>query len=245
MKLLLDIGNSRLKWASLDAHRIGPMQTLIHNHDAEMIAKAMQGYGRETQISIATVLSDTFKSSLSDSIQCQGFPSPHFIEVAQDRHGVHVAYSTPARLGVDRWLAMIGSRQLGPCDTIVVDCGTAATFDVLTRDGQHLGGLIIPGLSTMIRSLFERTARIPLTSSSNDFSLLATDTESAVRSGCVRALIAAIDGICDDVESTLGRPIARLLCGGDSELLMTKLRGIYRWQPDLVLQGMAVIENAL
>lgn len=241
MKLLLDIGNSRLKIALYDQCLLGSMSAKSHNGDAERIADCLSDYESQAQVCIATVLSESFKAALADAVRARGFSAPDFVEVAQDEHGVHVAYPRPNLLGVDRWLSMVASRQLSHSDTVIVDCGTAVTFDAINRDGQHLGGLIMPGLSTMIRSLFERTARIPRVSSEHDSTLFATDTESAVYAGCLRALAAAIDGICLDMETKLECGARRLICGGDAELLMTKLRGHYHWHPDLVLQGMAIV----
>src|SRR3569832_603245 len=132
--------------------------------------------------------------------------------------------------------------------TCIVDAGTAITLDDLSTDGHHLGGLIMPGIELMRRSLLERSEGIRAATASperGDITLLARDTQSGVDGGTLYAAVAAIDRVMQDVGTELGETLTRVITGGDAERLLTLLHGQYHHVPDLVLHGLAIIAEAV
>ena len=155
-------------------------------------------------------------------------------------YGVSNAYTSPERLGADRWATLVAAHHLYPGPSCVVDCGTAVTIDAVAGTGEHLGGLILPGLTMMRQALVENTQGIGRVAT-GDVSLLARNTDDGVTAGTLYALVAALDRIVADVAAELDGEVALLLTGGDAGMLLPLLQDSWQHEPDLVLQGLAVI----
>jgi len=162
--------------------------------------------------------------------------------------GLRVAYQDPSRLGVDRWLALLGAQD-GVGAALIVDAGTAVTYDLLLSDGTHLGGLILPGIEAMRASLLQGTRIGSLTLDVDRQIPLAEpwamDTASAVASGGIQALGALAERLHDRLlvrcQSGLapGRGAPRLLItGGDAGRLAPAIGRPVQIVPDLVLRGL-------
>jgi type III pantothenate kinase len=237
MNLLdIDIGNSRAKWRieSLDLSGNLPRASL---RDTATYPALWAGI-RLDGIRLASVLAD------EDTENVIGVLQRHF-SCALDRAysseaaaGVINGYADPARLGVDRWLALLAARQWAAGDVIVVDAGTAITLDLLTGQGVHLGGYILPGVTRQVDCLYSGTGRVQLRAATLQPLFKAGQaTEDAVSA----AITAAIAGLCRSAQQQL--PHARgCLTGGDMEWLRVicdqlSLRVTLR--PNLVLEGLA------
>jgi type III pantothenate kinase len=134
---------------------------------------------------------------------------------------------------------MIAARALlGPQTCYVVDCGTAVTIDALAADGQHLGGVIVPGMRLMREALYRETRQIP--PEAGDARLFGQSTREGVWGGALYAVASAIDGITDRMSASHG-PGARLLTGGATGVVLPHLQGDYRVEPDLIFTGLRVI----
>jgi type III pantothenate kinase len=145
---------------------------------------------------------------------------------------------------VDRWLAMLAAWNLLRGPVCVIDCGTALTVDALDANGQHLGGLIVPGLGMMRDSLLEGTDGIAYDSSAGEESsdsLLAHSTRSGVEVGSLYALLAFIDRVMTDLQQELGDEMQCILTGGDAAELAPLLAREVLQQPQLVLDGLALL----
>jgi type III pantothenate kinase len=185
------------------------------------------------------VRGERFKWTLSHWTHSNIGVDIEFVETQQASHGVKIAYSDPQRLGVDRFVALVGARYHVHTASVIIDCGTAVTLDAITSQGQHLGGLIFPGLQTMRRSLITQTAAIQKGDQLTDLPLFAKDTDEGVSSGTLRAVVAAIDQISFSMAAKLDGPVTRILCGGDARQLMPWLTHEYHYDPMLVLKGLA------
>ena len=151
--------------------------------------------------------------------------------------GVSNAYADPARLGADRWAALIGARALHAADCLVVMAGTATTIDVLTANGEFRGGLILPGERLMKHALAERTAGLPLSGGSvTDY---PRDTGDAIETGCFFAQLGAIERMF----SRLGTERLCLLSGGAAGRMAGHLSIPLRVVDNLVLEGLARISS--
>jgi len=161
-------------------------------------------------------------------------------------YGVRCAYENPAQLGADRWAALVAARHYGTGASCIIDCGTAMTVDVLTADGNHAGGIIIPGLGMMRDALYAGTDGVQEPAAESPASgLLACDTAGAVEGGSLYAVVAFIDRVCADMEKELDEPMTCLLTGGDAPDILPLLNAEVEHEPTLVLQGLArVAESA-
>lgn len=231
MTLLVDIGNTRVKWARADsAGRPGPVQALAHDGRAdwvEALPANLTGsvwFATVADADLATPLQEWSRNRLGRSA----------VEVVSTASaaGVQCAYPRPERLGVDRWLACIGAFHRGPGSVVVVDAGTALTVDVVDATGVHQGGLIVPGMATMQQAIHAHT-RIrsqPLAQVPDD---LARDTDAAVAAGALHAAVGLIERVCR--RFALDRQI---LAGGEAALLADRLEGEWLMAPDIVLEGL-------
>lgn len=189
MMLLLDIGNSRIKWALLEAGRQSPMGALDHS----AMASLQQVFARisaPSRILVSNVAGEEVATRVREL--CAVWECPvEFVKARSEQCGVRNGYTQPQRLGSDRWAALIAAwhEVRGAC--LVVNCGTATTVDALSAQGEFLGGLILPGVDMMQRSLAMGTAQLAATEGGmKDFPL---DTADAIHSGAVRATLGAIE----------------------------------------------------
>ena len=238
MKLLVDIGNSRLKWAhvqmgvfmpgtALDYRQLSIEQTLrllwaeLPEPETLALASVADGSVRAAVIAIAEAL----------------WPSVRMVEpkAGLTAFGVWNAYQQPEKLGIDRWLALLAAHHFYPGASCIVDCGTAITIDGLTAEGQHLGGLICPGLMTMKKSLSADTAALPY-SEPRQSRGLALSTADAIDSGVLMAAV----GLIGEALRQFSTPCRLLLCGGDAEFIAEALSQSCFIDPDLVLKGLSL-----
>jgi type III pantothenate kinase len=157
--------------------------------------------------------------------------------------GVRNAYPEPAKLGVDRLMAMIGAHAMHAEPVCIASVGTAMTVDAVDSNGQHLGGVIVPGPDLMVSSLLRNTSEIATRAEQGDIrdGVFADNTLGAVRQGAVSALAALIERSVESMQSQLGQTPVLLLTGGASGQLEGLLRVPHLTVPDLVLQGLAVV----
>lgn len=242
MKLLVDIGNSAIKWAILKSDQITPQQSQLYKHDN--FKTILTFIWLQMDIAVESVwVSNVAGANITEWITQNWKCQIHFIRSSYKECGVINAYHKPEQLGVDRWLALIAAYDLFKSDPIcIVDCGTAITIDVLSGDGKHQGGLIIPGINTMQESLLDNTYALKQLNvelaSENKNILLAYDTHRGIHLGSLYAVIGLIEYVIHDLET-----IKLIMTGGDAPALKHLLTRPYKYIPDLVLQGLAVIVN--
>src|SRR4029453_14673479 len=157
--------------------------------------------------------------------------------------GIRNAYPQPAKLGVDRWLAMIGAHALERGPVCIVSVGTAMTIDGVAADGRHLGGVIVPGPDLMITSLLKNTSDIAQRAQQGATSdgLFADNTLGAIQQGADHALAALVERAVGVMRRTLNEAPKLLVTGGASDPVEKALGLPYRAGPALVLQGLAVL----
>lgn len=246
MILLLDAGNSRLKWAMLRNADLehGGSFALAQGNIGELASAAWSELERPAAVIVANVAGEPVRRGLNSWAKRRWKLVPEYVQAVAEAFGVRNAYRQPERLGIDRWLALLGARELFNGALCVVDCGTALTIDVLAQDDQHLGGLIIPGMRLMQHALTERseTVRQQIADASHaQVTLLGTDTGSAVAGGTLYAEVAMIDRVFDDLQAELGEPLHCVLTGGDAQRLAPLLAVRGDLEADLVLRGLARI----
>lgn len=245
MILLIDVGNSRLKWAWADGDPCSEQISLAHDGEpAPGWLPLVVSAGRQPRrILVSNVAGPRFAEVLRGALTRQFGVDPEFASVAANAAGVTCAYREPQQLGVDRWLAVIGAWHRAQRAACVVDSGTATTVDAVDDAGLHLGGMILPGLELMTESLFKRTSDIAQAVNSGPGSrvtIFADTTAAAVRSGAVFATAALVERAAGELEKRTGRAPALYLTGGTATRIAPSLARAHEVVPDLVLRGLAI-----
>ncbi len=254
--LLIDCGNTYLKWCVFDGENLTEQQSLSHEDVSVLeIYKDLLDSQASTcdSIIMVSVLGEVFSAGAQRMTEDAGL-SLLVVHSQEKLANVRNAYSEPEKLGSDRLVAMIGAYELvddlQAC--IVIDSGTATTIDAVDETGQHLGGVIFPGLELSLESLSDNTELLPsLDATEHQFEAngLATDTTQAIASGCLLGLASAIDGICNkmqrQLEATSFQPsveVKRILCGGGSKALLPHLENDYDHHEDLIMLGLKKVK---
>ena len=238
MNLLIDSGNTRLKWAVMQDGKLLPSQALLNQQlTRQKLIEAWNTLEPPERLAIACV-SKAPLLELLRTTAVELWPDIDIISVQSQAHafGVHNAYRQAEKLGVDRWLALVAVRNLHQAPACIVDCGTAITVDLLDAGGTHLGGLISPGLTLMKKSLAAGTEALPFDES--DYGAgPANHTAAAIYSGT----LSAAAGLIEQVLSKQSQAMSLILTGGDAELIAAQLAVQPLIDADLVLRGLAVV----
>ncbi len=241
MRLLLDLGNTRLKWA-LHAPPLGWFAHGAVDWQPDM-ARALElawtGLPQPTTVIAASVVDTVREAQVANVTERLFACAPRWLRTPASACGVRNAYAEPQRLGVDRFLAMVAARADGHAPCVVAGAGTALTLDALAADGQHLGGLIAPGPQLMQQSLLDATARVR-PDRPGDILELADNTADAVASGCWQAAAALIERFATRVAKRVGATPTLILGGGDAARLAPLLSLPVQLSQDGVLHGLAV-----
>ncbi len=236
MNLLLDFGNTRLKWALTDASR-----QLVQRGVVDYALPALDAWSHQLaatdvqRILYASVVSAEQEASVLTRLRA---PSERF-SVSPRAGGLHNGYGTPDTLGVDRWASAMGAWAMVGQSCLVIGAGTATTIDLIECDmhgGVYRGGLILPGIDLMLQSLHQRTARLP-EARVNYRALpgVPDNTHDAMTSGAVEATCGAIERMGRRLPDTA----PWLLTGGNAPILQAALGQRVRPVDDLVLAGLA------
>jgi type III pantothenate kinase len=200
------------------------------------------------RVLVASVASATIERSIRGALRDTARPAPQFVRVARRSCGVVNAYAEPWRLGVDRWVALIGARSCLPGRALcIASVGTALTLDLLDAGGRHRGGAIAPGPDLMVRALLERTAGIARRASGGGGagrSLYTRSTRAAIEAGARHACAALIERAVEEGRRRLGRRPLLLLTGGGAAALAPLLGGPWRRDEGLVMRGLLALSGA-
>lgn len=240
--LLVDIGNTRVKWATLANGRLSEQQAEEHGSwGPQQWRRWIRSIPGVRALLVANVAGEGAAALLGEAARSANLEL-EFVESCAEMGGMRSAYRVPAQLGVDRWVAMFGAHRLQRGDCCVLDVGTAATLDAVTKDGTHLGGYIVPGPRLMVSSLHTGTGELAGRSEARfdgQPSGLADNTRDAIERGCATCVAAFADRVVDDVGRQLGGRPALWVTGGGAGEVLPLLRHPAQCAPDLVLRGLA------
>ena len=221
MILLADFGNTRVKAAVLENG------TLRH-------------------------VDDMMKADVDGGMWCSVHPLDPKVTEWMKAHGmkqltadtpipIKNAYSSPGTLGMDRLAAAVGAWSMKPGhDLLVVDAGTAVTYDFVSADGVYKGGNIAPGIELRLKSLHDHTGSLPLVTAQGELHMFGRDTETAIRSGVIGGIRKELEGYINEL-SSIYPSVLVFLTGGDAEFFDIKAKSTTFAVPDLVLRGLARI----
>ncbi len=157
--------------------------------------------------------------------------------------GVSILMDNPREVGPDRIVNAVGGHQLYGGPLIVIDLGTATTFDVVSEKGDYLGGAISPGIKVATESLFQRTAKLPRVELIRPKHVIGRDTITAMQSGFIFGYVGLIEGLVSRIQKELGTKTRVIATGGYAELLAQETNVIEIVDPYLTLIGLRVIHE--
>ncbi len=197
MLLLVDAGNTRIKWALAAAGEPpGQWQSFgsVSHAEQSQLDAAWSRFAI-TEVLASNVAGHAFREQLLARLQQQDVQAEavRWFRAQSECAGIKNGYAQPGQLGSDRFASLIGARHRFPGERLlVVTCGTATTIDALEPDGRFIGGMIAPGLGTMANSLALNTALLPAVEAAKRERVFADNTQEAIISGCLSAQVGAI-----------------------------------------------------
>lgn len=238
MTLILDIGNTAMKWrlrSGIDVRQGGSM----HGRDWAGVVQGLRSSCGATvgDIKVASVAGEAADARLATLLGDAFGVAPRFY-YSQAREGaVTNAYQQPRRLGVDRWLAMIETWHRAG-GSVVVDCGSALTLDAVNAEGRHLGGYIVPGLGMLRESLAAGTAEVQVAEDSRAALAPGRSTAEGVRHGILKMTTAFIEQAVVELRRGVSDTCKVFITGGDAHRVAAVLDMEAELAPDLVLDGL-------
>lgn len=233
MNLVIDIGNSRIKLAlfserdlmfnvPLDEVKPEQIKVLLDEHDdlKHAIVSSVRDYPEE------------LKSFLENNFE-------NFIELNADTPVPLInCYETPETLGKDRLAAAVGATEIFPGrNVLVIDAGTAITYEMVTAENKYLGGNISPGLTTRFKALHHFTGKLPLVMPTDDFPILGTNTQSAIQAGVQIGLLFEVQQYIDYFNTNYEN-LEIIITGGDAKFFDNKLKNSIFVHFNLTLIGL-------
>ena len=243
MRLLIDIGNTRLKWAVLKEGMLGKQHSFRYQQEylPDQLFSHWSTLISPAGVHVASVAGEQITNGLRQWVAIHWGCPVEILHSEKQCCGVINGYTKPESLGVDRWAAMVAAFGIIGSSVCVIDSGTAVTFDVINSKGRHLGGVIAPGQDMMRHALLDSTARVFIDEPSRAVELLGTDTTSCVLSGGLQATIGLIERMAQQVQHQLDEAAVLVLTGGGADHLIPLLSIPYQHVENLVLQGVARI----
>lgn len=244
MILELDCGNSFIKWRVIDNAQVVIVAGGVAGSDEELIYALRKVSGLAIRhCRLVSVRSAVETCALTDELQEAFGVACVCASPAMELAGVRNGYSDFQRLGLDRWLAVLGAYHIARKPCLVLDLGTAVTSDLIAGDGEHLGGFICPGMPLMRNQLRTHTRRIRYDDEAGERALLdlapGRSTVEAVERGCLLMLRGFVQAQIDLASKHFGDEFEVFLTGGDALLVRDVLPGA-RVLPDLVFVGLAI-----
>ena len=239
MKLLVDIGNTRTKHCSIkqsDSGLFSPI-VIINNINFEE-AYFAKHFINATMVIVANVATNLYTKKLAiwckkNNIIC--------IEVSSQRikGRVRSGYEQPEQLGVDRWLTLVAAEKLFPKkNVLIIDAGTATTIDLLASSGQHLGGWILAGISTLFSSVLKETVKVKAEVVDDKNLAFGNNTNSNVNNACWAATVGLIKQGIEQAEISVSQLDEIIITGGNAKGLDTLLSQKVTLIDDLIFYGL-------
>lgn len=239
MCLTIDIGNTTTKIALYKDDKIR-QHWRVETRQLEMeLTAILQDFDREISLAVGWI-STAAPIAIEQFTVWKRFKTPPqlFPILSTTDLPIQNLYATPETLGTDRIIAIIAACSYCPgMPVLVIDAGTAITFDFADAEGNYLGGGISPGLTMRFRALDEFTARLPLVEPAVAPPLVGDSTASSIRSGVVNGTLAEIQGIIDRYRAAYGTDLQVFLTGGDQYLFENQLKNVNFAASNLVLEG--------
>jgi type III pantothenate kinase len=245
MRLFVDVGNSRLKWATREKKGAWLNHVACEYTPAELdgvLRDAWVSLPEPERVVVCSVAGVEIPQIIETVTRGLWGKATAMFHASASCAGVRNGYRNPETLGPDRWAALIGAHNEIGGPLCVVDCGTAVTVDALAADGEFLGGTIFPGLTLLRSGLSAGTAGAGSAAGDAD-DCVARSTADAVAAGTLYGLAGAVERLVTECRNVLGADMRVVLTGGNAPALNSLFGFESVSIPDLVLRGLAVAED--
>lgn len=238
MRLLIDAGNTRIKWAQSAGESWTDLPA-VPVAQVHTLAASIATLPEMDEVWVSNVAGEHVAEQIRSACAARAW-SARFIQAQAQQCGVKNRYAIPEQLGCDRWAALIAAWHHCGRAALVVNCGTATTIDTLSDSGEFIGGLILPGIALMQDVLSQNTAGLPsrVRSPAGEYAAFPLNTNDAIHSGALQATCGAIQrqyGLLADAQAPI------MLGGGAAQEVQDMLGLPVIPVTDLVLQGLKII----
>lgn len=245
MLLAIDVGNTCVGIAVFDRDQIGFKNKLstpdrVNTGFLKSLVNASQIKGIDSVIVSSVV--PFLDESLSRSIEKLFSVKPDFISHHTDT-GIKLKIDRPEELGADRIADAVGAMGIARPPLIIIDSGTATTFDVINRDREYIGGCIFPGIELSARCLASNTARLDRILFAIPRSILATNTRDNIRAGIYYSCLGGLEFMIEEYKKITGPKATVIATGGISFYFQNRIRNIDIFEPDLIFLGLKSIHD--
>lgn len=247
--LALDVGNTRLKWALYEEPGVGARMLAHGVQFLENIEKLAEGDWAQLRAPAhvlgCIVAGDAVKRRVEEQLELWDV-APQWVVSSSEEAGLKNGYDHPARLGSDRWVAMIGARQRlvaraqrKPCVLVMV--GTAVTVEAIDADGRFLGGIILPGHGIMLRALESGTAGLHVPT--GEVRNFPTNTSDALTSGGTFAIAGAVQRMVDNLRRHTGEEPMCIMTGGAAWKMAPSMTVPFELVESLIFDGLLALAD--
>src|SRR5271169_2048387 len=249
MLLALDVGNTNVTIGAFDQDKLAGRWRLrtIHEQTADEWGILIRNLFSLSSLNLADVdgvIISSVVPAVDQPLEAMSeryfSRKPIFVNYLTDL-GISIRYDNPREVGADRLVnGVAGFRKYGG-PVVVVDLGTTINFDVVSHDGEYLGGVICPGIGMSISGLFARTARLPMVDFREPEKLIGGNTVGAIQSGLYYGFLGMIDGLVERISAELGPNTKAIATGGQGQLIVKASRLVKICDEDLTLDGLRLI----
>ncbi len=232
MNLIIDIGNSSCKSALFESGVIKKF-----HKGSNTLIETLEEWCNTHTIEKA-IVSSVIEIPTPIAGQLETLPCPYIHFNTQTKLPIKILYKTPHTLGADRIAAVVGAQGEAPHkDILVIDAGSAITYDLLDAQGNYIGGNIAPGVRMRLASLHEHTGKLPLVPPEGETPTMGHDTETAIRSGVINGIKYEIEGYISEISKKYPSLLI-FLTGGDEKMLINNIKNRIFADEFLVLKGL-------
>ena len=249
--LCIDVGNTQMVFGLYEGEDLKAHWRLSSNHQLTSDELSWQLFGMFSQfdddpktldgIMVASVVPHLDEVLKEACVQTCGL-NPAFVGDKDVKTGIAIDYKNPKEVGADRIVNALAAREIFGAPAIVLDCGTATTFDVISEDGRYAGGLIIPGIEVALEALSKRAAKLPEVAIAPVDTLIGKDTVSSMQSGVYWSAVDGLNGIMNRLLAENGYQDAVIVAtGGLAAKLSNDMPKVQHIEPYLTLKGILML----